>query len=190
MAKITYVTGNAGKFDMVKNYLATHFPITLAQANIPLIEEQHLDLQTIAISKAKQAWSALKTPVLVDDAGAYFYRYHQFPGSMTKFVYQALGFEGLYRLYDVGDKACFITYLVYMYDDNAYDLFKGMVEGILIKPPLSGNSCVLPYTYLIIPSGQTKTIGQLEEAAGYSLYDPRIMALQTFITYYKAHHSY
>ena len=181
--EITYVTGNNGKYEMVRKYLATHSSIALNQVNIDLIEEQSLDLKAIAISKAHQAWNALKKPIIVDDSGIYFHRYNQFPGSMTKFIYLALGFEGLYRLYEEGDRACFITYLVFMYGPEQYQVFEGKVEGTLIKPKKLSGKFDLPYQHLLVPEGSTQTVHEISMALGYSSCNSRIVATQKLVEY-------
>lgn len=180
-----YVTGNPGKYEMVKNYLTAYASVTIKNINLDLFEEQTLDLQKIAISKAEQAWSKVGRPVLVDDSGIFFKRYNQFPGVMTKFVFQALGFEGLFRLYDEGDEAEFVTYLGFKVSDSQTKIFEGCVRGTLIKPHNYDKQTDLPYQHILVPYGQDKTLFELTKVLGYSEFNPRIIALQKLIDYLK-----
>lgn len=182
-----YVTGNHGKYEMVKNYLAAYTSLQVKNIDLDLFEEQTLDLKKIAISKAEQAWSKVGKPILVDDSGIFFNRYKQFPGVMTKFVFQALGFEGLFRLYDEGDQAEFVTYLGYRPNDHETLLFEGRVAGTLIKPAEYEKQTDLPYQHILVPEGQTKTLFELTKILGFSEFNPRIIALQKLIEYLTRH---
>lgn len=184
MKEIYYATGNRGKFEMVQKYLNAHLPdLTIKQVDLDLIEEQSLDLEAISVFKAKQAWSELGKPVIVDDAGVYFERYKNFPGAMTKFIFQALGFEGLYKLYDEGDKAHFDVFLTFIWGENNYKTFIGDVAGRLIKPQNLEGDFDLPFTHLIIPEGSDKSIHESRVEAGYSNYEARIVAMGQFVDF-------
>lgn len=181
--ELYYVTGNHGKFEMVKNFLTAHETLTVKNIDLDLLEEQTLDLKQIAISKAEQAWSKVGKPLIVDDSGIFFKRYNQFPGVMTKFIFKALGFDGLYRLYDEGDLATFVTYLCFKMDDEKTHVFEGSVRGTLIKPTNIEININLPYTHILVPTGTNKTLHELTQDAGYSEYNPRIIALQKLVEF-------
>ena len=79
MKTIAYVTSNNGKFLEVQRYLQRHAPdINLIRANVDIEEMQSMDQHAIALDKAQKAWDQLKTPLLIDDAGIYFNRWHEF----------------------------------------------------------------------------------------------------------------
>lgn len=182
--ELYYVTSNVGKYEMVKEYCSNKSNIKIQHVDIDMIEEQHMELRHIALSKAQQAWDAVQKPVLVDDAGIYFDRYNQFPGAMSKFVYQSLGFAGLYRLYDEGDTAQFATYLAYHNGEHAL-VFEGVVSGTLIKPQGLSAAQNLPYLHLLVPTGQTESLYSLMYTHGNLSFNPRIKALQQFLAYYQ-----
>ncbi|BDC34209.1 hypothetical protein Noda2021_01670 [Candidatus Dependentiae bacterium Noda2021] len=181
--ELYYVTGNRGKFEMVKNFLASHTELSVKNIDLDLLEEQTLDLKQIAISKAEQAWSKVGKPLIVDDSGIFFKRYNQFPGVMTKFIFKSLGMEGLFRLYDEGDSATFVTYLCFKMDDEKTRVFEGSVKGTLIKPTTTQIDMNLPYTHILVPNGTTQTLHELTQGAGYSEYNPRIIALQKLVEF-------
>lgn len=181
---IYYATGNNGKFEMVKEFIKSNaHSIDLKQLNIELKEEQNINLEEIAISKAKQAWEALQQPVIVDDSGIYFNKYKDFPGFMTKYIYQCLGFEGLYKLYDEGDNATFKTFIVYIYGSDKYKVFEGSINGKLIKPKKLPENSNLPYTKLFIPDGSNKTLEESQSKNGFSEFNPRILAMRMLLNY-------
>lgn len=181
---IYYATGNNGKFEMVKEFIKNNSEsIDLKQLNIDLKEEQNINLEEIAISKAKQAWEILRQPVIVDDSGIYFNKYKDFPGFMTKYIYKCIGFEGLYKLYDEGDSATFKTFIVYIYGPDQYKVFIGSTDGILIKPKELPKDSNLPYTKLFIPIGSDKTLEECQNKSGFSEFNPRIIAMKMLLNY-------
>ena len=106
-------TGNDGKFEETESFLTNKLPsIRVLKASIPFVEVQSDDQQEIVLDKARQAWQQLQKPFLVEDAGILFDRYKNFPGPLTKFVYQGIGIEGLLKLVTQGDRATFVLYLV------------------------------------------------------------------------------
>lgn len=185
MEKIYYATGNKGKFAMVQKYFEQNLPeIKVEQVRLDLVEEQTLDLEGIAMAKARQAWNLLGHPVLVDDAGFYIDQYHEFPGTMTKFVYEALGFKGMYKLYEKGDRAHFTTHIVFANQDGC-QVFTGVCTGTLVKPDLDIHDSSVPFAYLLLPDGESDTLHEAIEKKGYSDQSPRILALAKFSEFIK-----
>ena len=184
MRKIYYASSNNSKVEMAKSFLESCSDVIIEQAKIDLVEEQILSLESIAISKARQAWNLLGKPVLVDDCGVYFEKYNQFPGAMTKFVYQSLGFDGLYRLYDVGDRVHFTTHVVFANQDG-YKVFSDKVSGHLIKPSQLDHDSNIPFAQVVVPDGSDTTWYDAMKRKGFSEYDPRIMALRKFLEFIK-----
>lgn len=178
-----YATGNKGKFDDVKQFFAQYPDIEVRQFDKDLPEEQTDDQQAIAIEKARLAWQELKHPVLVDDGGIYFDRYHNFPGTLTKFVYKGLGRDGIYRLFDEGDKARFKLTLVYYYGDNTFSVFTQESAGHLVKPITGFLNDKLPFECILVPDGYDKTYYELRNTETFSKINYRIKALQAFMEY-------
>jgi len=189
--EILYATGNKGKFDEVATFMAEHEPsIKLIQFPAEIPEIQTLDQRAIAIDKAQKAWSLAnqlhpKTPILVDDAGIYFENYNQFPGSLTKFIWHGLGFEGMKKLYTEGDPAQFLLYMVYITEQNTYEIFEGTCEGTLVKPAQFTAHPSLPYDAIFKPTGSDKTYEHLRGTPEAKKYLYRLRALQKFLAWHK-----
>ncbi len=187
MNEIYYSTGNSGKFKEVSSYLSKNEPdINLKQLDQDLIEIQTDDQTEIAIYKAKQAWEILKQPVLVDDAGFYVKKYKNFPGTLSKFVYQGLGFEGMFKLFAHNDPAQFVVVLVYIYGPGKYRVFEHSSEGRVFIP--AGEMHLdpkLPYLSIFSPEGFDKSYSQLRAIQDDSILNPRIHALKAFLNWYK-----
>lgn len=185
--EISYVTTNSGKYEEVSTYVAHHYPgLNIKQEVLDLPEIQSSDQRSIACDKAIKAWDVLKKPVLIDDAAIYFHRYNQFPGPLAKFVAQGLGFEGLKRLIEEGDRATRLLYFVYYDGQGDPILFEGKSEGTLIRPDVFDGDPRLPYNAFFVADGADQSNAQLREDIvlhGQHFY--RIKALEAFIAWYK-----
>lgn len=189
--KILYATGNVGKFEEVALDITTREPqIELIQFAADIPEKQTLDLRAIAIDKAKTAWKFAQeqypnTPILVDDAGIYFEKYNQFPGTLTKYIWHGLGFEGIKKLFEEGDQAKFLLYMIYITGPDSYEIFEGTCEGTLVKPTQFTAHPSLPYDAIFKPNGSDKTYEHLRNTPEAEHYLYRLRALQKFLAWYK-----
>ncbi|MHB9147601.1 MAG: non-canonical purine NTP pyrophosphatase [Candidatus Amoebophilus sp.] len=179
---LTFVTGNNGKFKEVERYINELAPtITLKQAAIDLPECQSLDIRTVALGKAQKAWELLQAPVLIDDGGIYLERYHQFPGTLSKYVYQGIGLDGIWLLAKEDPRAYFLSCLVYITSPTDYHFFEGICQGTIIKPVSAVLDSHLPYTYMFVPNGQTKTMAQLRNTEAEKEFHHRLKAAKQLV---------
>jgi non-canonical purine NTP pyrophosphatase (RdgB/HAM1 family) len=184
--EIYYATSNDGKFEEVKYFIQKNEPqIKLKQFKTDIPEIQSLNQKKIAIDKAKKAWNIIKKPLLIDDAAAYFEKYNNFPGTLSKFVFQGIGFEGIKRLINSGDKAYFLLHMIYMDSKDSITIFEGKNEGTLIKPRKFSGKPNFPYDCLFVPKGSDKTYGQLRNTKESDKYFYRIKALKKFLKWWK-----
>ncbi len=140
---------------------STHF--RLEQVHVDLFEEQIEDQEKIALSKAKEAWNLVGKPVLVDDAGAYFHQYNNFPGVFAKFVYHGLGFDGICKLMKDGDALSLKLTAVLIWGIDDYKIFTASQSGTFKK---FINNNLQPTSLLegmFIPDGFDKTYLELEQ---------------------------
>src|SRR3978361_1942763 len=112
--EIYYATSNEGKFEEVKSYLSRFdASIDLKQFQVEIEEIQTLDQKAISIDKAHKAWMILKKQLLVDDGGIYFEGFNQFPGTLSKHVFEGIGYEGIFKLVEENHKAFFKMHMAY-----------------------------------------------------------------------------
>lgn len=181
---ITFVTTNNGKFEEVSRWLAQLAPfLQIEQAAIDIPEYQSLNVQEIAHSKAQHAYNLLNKPVLIDDGGLYLDKYNNFPGPLSKYVYQGIGFEGTWLLAQADPRAYFLTCLVYMYNQNSCKLFEATCQGRLIEPRNYNGHKNLPYSSIFMPIGSSKTLAELRGTQEEENYHHRFKALKEFITW-------
>ncbi|MCF7799569.1 non-canonical purine NTP pyrophosphatase [Candidatus Babeliales bacterium] len=184
--EILYATSNHGKFEEVTGYIQENEPnINIVQFSADIPEIQTLDQRYIAIDKAKKAWQIAQRPLLIDDAAIYFDKYNQFPGTLSKFIWQGLNFEGVKKLIENSDLAKFLLYLVYIYGPDKYEVFEGVCEGTLVKPEIFNAHPSLPFDSIFVPNGTKKTYAELRDTPEAKNYLYRLRALQKFLAWYK-----
>ena len=184
MKEIFYVTGNTSKFNEVNDFVKRCCPeIDLTQYHVELAEEQSLDQKAIAISKGLQAWEALKKPLLVDDAGFFFEKYPKFPGTLSKPVVQALGFEGILKFAQAldNDRIFHGAHVVYVSGENQYEVFQSQTHGTIIEPKSTDAPPGLRGYAYFLPDGSDKTYAQLYGTPEMDDYSYRIKAFKKFI---------
>src|SRR5258708_27340948 len=97
--KISFVTSNKNKYEEVSYWLRSMMPgLEVEQVNLDVPEIQSLDVQEVVTAKAQTIWAELQRPFLVDDGGLYLERFKNFPGTLSKYVYQGTGREGFWLL--------------------------------------------------------------------------------------------
>ena len=186
MKTIAYVTSNNGKFLEVQRYLQRQAPdINLVRADVDIEEIQSMDQYTIAIDKAQKAWAQLKIPLLIDDAGIYFNRWHEFPGVLTKFIYKGIGMDGIKRLIDEGDTGYFKLWLIYADEHGTLHPFEGRCDGQLTAAYQGDSHAELPFDVCFKPDGLEKTYAEIQHEPAYENYFYRIRALKAFLTWFK-----
>jgi non-canonical purine NTP pyrophosphatase (RdgB/HAM1 family) len=108
----------------------------LTHAHIPLEEIQDFALEPVVIHKAKQAYTQVRRPVLVEDTGLAFAAWNGLPGALIKWFLAALGTGGLCRLLqgESNRSATASTLFVY-YDGTLLRVFPGTVIGSIPYTP-------------------------------------------------------
>jgi non-canonical purine NTP pyrophosphatase (RdgB/HAM1 family) len=183
--KIYYVTNNAGKFEEVRDFFdKTAFFFQVEQYAVEIDEIQSLDQKIVVSDKVKKAFKLVKQPLLLDDGGLFFAAYNQFPGTLSKFVFQGLGFKGLFKLIEDDNRASFILQLAYT-DGLQTQLFEGVCHGTIIMPEDLSSHPKLPFTAIFKPNGSDKTLAQLRYTDDFFHFSFRQQALQKFIDWYK-----
>lgn len=97
---IAFVTGNRGKVASAVEHLAP-LGIAVEQVALDLDEIQSTNTRAVALHKARQAFTALGRPLLVEDSGFGLDGLGGFPGPMIKSVLEAVGANGVARLADL-----------------------------------------------------------------------------------------
>jgi len=152
---LTLATWNTKKYQQI----VAHFPsqLQVRQLDLDLPEIQTNILTDISYDKCLQAYVEVQWPVLVDDSGIYFDAFDQFPGALSKFLYQWVWLAWMRKLYE-GEQntgAVFQCVLSYM-DSNLPEpiQFIGECEWKISFDRLDDleENPKLPYDLIFIPA--------------------------------------
>ena len=97
MKKVTFITGNSGKFEIAKKIFSS-YGVTLSQEKIDTPEIQTLDIEEVAKYSACYVANKLQKPVIVTDVGHYITALGGFSGPFIKFINQTLKAEDILNL--------------------------------------------------------------------------------------------
>lgn len=184
---ITIATTNTGKFQELKRYI-NHFDpqMYVEQEVLDVPEYQDMDIKKVALGKAQYAWDILQRPLLIDDGGIYIEQYNQFPGVFSKYVFEGIGLEGIWKLAQDNPKTYFLNCLVYIWAPQSYEFFEGKTHGTLIAPSINANKS-LPYRSIFVPEGFDKTLEELWHVNEDQSYNHRYKAIEKFVSWYAKH---
>lgn len=129
---LSIVTWNTWKFKQISEALPDFLETQQVALDIPEIQTNLLT--EISADKCLQAFKEIWWPVLVDDSWIYFDAFNQFPGALSKFLYEWVGIAWMQRMYEwvENKKAVFECVLSYMDETlNAPLQFIGQVPWIV-----------------------------------------------------------
>lgn len=175
--EVTFVTGNEHKLSQVEQFLG--FPVQ--HRAVDLDELQSTKLEIIVEHKARQAYEAVGTPVLVEDAELVFTAIAPLPGPFIKW-FNEIGSDKVCRMLDgFGDRSAYARLLYALYDGNDMHLFEGIMYGsIATKPSLGSRG--FGFDNLFINDGFTMPRADMSEA-DYAATSYRNQALDKIRTY-------
>jgi non-canonical purine NTP pyrophosphatase (RdgB/HAM1 family) len=172
--KLTFITGNAKKAEQLSKYLG----VPVDHHQLDLTEIQSLDLEEVLEHKVKEAYSKLKSPVLVDDTEVTIKSFGKLPGPFIKWFQEGLGYPKIAKL--AGGSPAFARVGIGLYDGREVKLFFGITQGKISGRPKGTNG--FGWDVIFIPKGYSKTRAQLE-GEDYDKTSPRKKALEKLEKY-------
>jgi len=132
--KLYFATSNENKFNEVSNILS-NYGVHVDVAKLELVEIQSNDLTVIASEKARNAYRALNTDVIIEDDGLFIDSLKGFPGPYSAFVLKTIGNEGILKLIEgVADRrATFKSIIAYCDSSLIPVIFVGKVDGTITE---------------------------------------------------------
>lgn len=185
--KLTIVTGNTKKYTEMSRALAD-LGIETERMDGDIDEIQNLDGAKVVADKALKAYALAEKPVLVDDSGIYFEQYKNFPGTYSKYLFKAIGYDGIFKLVKEGDKATFICYVAYMDGMLAAPMvMRGVYPGTITEDFPRDETNEMPYAPMYVPHNSVVRMSDMtpEERS----LDHRHQALKAFAEWFKQHHA-
>ena len=190
MEKLTYVTGNYGKYVSVKEKFE-NVGINIEYFTCDLNEPDINDIKIISKAKAKDAFERLGSPVFVADSGFYINSYPNNPGYPGAFVKRS-GVssnidELLNNMKNVDDRSCYFLDCLTFYNGDEFYQFFGVCKGSLAYEQ-KGQEHKRAWSnlwYVFIPNNCTKTLAEMSDDERKNRPDGRTNATDEFIKWYK-----
>ncbi len=158
---LLFATGNKHKAQEIGAILS-EYGIELEQSKMELQEISSKDARDIALFKAKQAFDELRQPLIAEDTGFYFKAFRDFPGTMPKRVFEAIGYEGLLKLLEGKKRGAYaVCTICFMEDFQTYEFFEGRLEGRITERVIKPKADVMPYERIFIPKGYEKALVEM-----------------------------
>jgi len=183
MRKIIFVSSNPGKIEEVSKHLK-NFGIEVVGKVLELPEVSSDDQEKVAKEKSKHAARVVGKPVITEDTGLYFDAYKNFPGTHPKFIFESIGYEGIFKLLQGKvRKASFKTMVSYCEPGKEPKVFAGICKGTITSEAKGESHPRLPYDSIFIPDGDTRVFAEMtkEEKAKYS---HRAKAIEKFAKWF------
>lgn len=179
---LIFVTTNSQKFKDIKlDIESLDNSINLEQAPLDLLEPQSLNLEEVAIFKAKEAWKLVQKPLIIDDGGIFIEQYNKFPGTLSKYVFQGIGLEGIWKLAQDDPRAYFTSCIVYIDASDNFKVFSAITRGTLVKPKSELQNKEMPYREIFIPEGSDKIYSEITDLKERHKYSHRHKALKELV---------
>jgi non-canonical purine NTP pyrophosphatase (RdgB/HAM1 family) len=125
------VTGNPHKAEEARRIVGPSLDV----AEIELTEIQSLDPHQVLRAKAREAWTRLRRPLVVEETSLELRALGGFPGPLVKWMLAAVGAEGIARCaQSLGDPAAAARCLVLHYDGERETAGEGLESGRLVLP--------------------------------------------------------
>lgn len=152
----TFVTGSADKRDQYAKYMAT----PISHENIDLVEIQSLNLREVVGQKAREAFSRLDRPVVVEDIALRFHALGRLPGTFIKHFISEAKPDVLCRMLDgFPDRSATAEINVAYYDGEVITIFTASSEGKISNAPAGENG--FGWDAIFIPDGYNITRAQM-----------------------------
>tara|TARA_B100000749_G_C18430596_1_gene467752 strand:+ start:229 stop:807 length:579 start_codon:yes stop_codon:yes gene_type:complete len=166
---ILFITTNINKYQEANKILSKH-GIQIKKNDFNKIEIQNNDIEKIAISSAEEAFSILKTELIVEDSGLFIEKLNGFPGPYSSYAYKTIGIKGIIGILNKAKlrKASFKSVLAHANINGEIRTFTGITEGIISKSPKGNNG--FAFDSIFIPNNSEITYGEMniEEKNQYS----------------------
>lgn len=158
MTALTFVTSNKGKVKESQEILG--FPIKIA--DIELDEIQSMSLKEIVEKKAHEAYSQIKKPLIVDDAGLFIEAWNGFPGPFIKYMWNAGGSDLILRLMDKEEnRKVVVSAAIGFHDGKKVHTFVGEINAELARH--SRGTDGWGFDPIVVPDGLNKTFSEMGE---------------------------
>ena len=162
---IVFVTSNKGKVEMANERL-NRYGINILQQTASVSEIQSLDVEEVALHKARQLEGVIKKPFFVEDSGLYIDQLNGFPGALLKPVMDTIRDGHLLKMLsgEENRSACVKSVMAY-YDpvSKTEKLFTGIYKGRISEEERGNNTRGWKVARIFIPDNFDKTLAEMDD---------------------------
>lgn len=142
------------------------YGVTVVQKPLPLLEIQSLKIEEVSESKASQAETMTRDPFVIEDSAMYIPAIGNFPGTLLKPVFQALGEETFLKLLEGSEDrtALVVGQLIYVNPvTHERKVFQGTYDGKISTEVRGENSRGWQVSRIFIPRNSEKTLAEMDD---------------------------
>lgn len=174
-----FITGNAGKYEEVKEIIPF-----VVQKDIDLVEIQEIDPNKIISHKLFEAVKAVEGEIMVEDTSLYINSMKGLPGPLIKWFLKSLDLEGLVQTATSFNDTTAVakTNIGYISPKGKITFFDGEIVGDIVNP--RGDKG-FGWDPIFQPKGSNKTFGEmkLEEKIEFSMRKIATEKLKEFLNH-------
>lgn len=150
------VTGNRNKVLEAERIVRTSFD----NAPLDLPEIQSLSLSEVLEAKAREAYSRIERPVVVEETGLFLDAMNGFPGPLVKWMLEAVGPVGIAEACrGLGDSGAQARCALAFFDGDRLLVAEGETRGHLVTEPVGEHG--FGWDPVFVPEGFDRTYAQL-----------------------------
>ncbi len=154
---LKFVTGNPNKVREANEILNLSLEPIQVEG---LFEIQTPDVEEVVRHKALQAYSALQSPVMVEDSALVFHAWNGLPGALVKWFEETVGCQGLLKMINgFEDRGATAICCFAVYDGNTMQVVRGEVQGTLSDRLRGQNG--FGWDIIFVPEGCEQTFGEM-----------------------------
>ncbi len=163
--KVFFNTSNASKVSLANERL-NRYGITVEQVKVEVLEPQDMDVEVVALQKAKQLEGVLNGPFILEDSGLYIDGLNGFPGALMKPVLDTIGASILVEMLNGKSSRSARVKGVLVYSDPEKKLtksFVGLYEGRIADRERGSQTRGWKVATIFIPKSSEKTLAEMDD---------------------------
>ncbi|MCG2695529.1 non-canonical purine NTP pyrophosphatase [Candidatus Parcubacteria bacterium] len=161
MKEIIFITTNKHKVKEISAVLK-EYNIKVKQLKMDYEENKEDSMEEVSKKAAKLLSAKLNKTVIVEDTGIFFNAYTNFPGALPKFIFNSIGFDGIFRLLKDKDRGVYCkTAIGYCEPGKKPKIFTGKIYGKITNKIIKPKKETMPYNHIFIPDGEKKAVVEM-----------------------------
>ena len=177
-----FITNNTHKYEEASRILGEYNIRLELLPYAKKIEIQDDDLRKIVLYAAKVAYTHVRKPLVVEDAGLFVKALRGFPGPYSSYVYKTIGINGILKLLENNpNRQAYFKSVVACVCPPYIEVFEGVVEGWIAEKPRGSQG--FGFDPIFTPHGSDKTFAEMsiDEKNRYSHRGKAFRSLAEFL---------